>query len=111
MQEHVGKRRRKEVREAIDMRHEMMTTLAVTCVALVVGIALAVAVQLLVVFGMLVSSNIFLRLLPAIVIFVLLLVVCGRAYKLSGLREEYKEHCRRYNITKEDMRALEHGEL
>ena len=49
--------------------------------------------------------------IPAIVLFVLLLLVGTRVRKWSELRTEYKDHCRKYNITKEDMHALERGEL
>lgn len=111
MQEHVGKKRRKEVREAIDMRNELKSTLVVTAVALVIGIGVTVGVQILTVQGALAYDNVFVQLLPMIVIFVLLMVIGSRAYKWSGLREEYKEHCKKYNISKEDMRALERGDI
>ena len=81
VEEHVGKKRRKEVRQAITMSEELRKTLLL-CIGLIV-------------FG----------------IVVLMIFVAPKANRYWALRDEYKAHLERYNISKDDMRALKNNEL
>lgn len=111
MQQHVGKKRRKEVREAVDMRKELRSRFARTGVVFGIGVAFVIGMQALTVFGVLALGNEVAQAVLLIVVFVFVMIIGSRTYKWSGMREQYKEHRKRYNITDEDMRALERGQL
>lgn len=110
-QQHTGKKRRKEVREAIDLQHMVKTTTIALVIIFVAGLALTTVFSVMLATGALAADSMMASMIPAIVLFVLLLLIGTRVRRWSELRTEYKDHCRKYNITKEDMRALERGEL
>ena len=91
VEEHVGKKRRKEVRQAITMSEELRKTLLL-CIGLIV-------------FGIVVL------LVPLVILVVLMIFVAPKANRYWALRDEYKAHLERYNISKDDMRALKNNEL
>ena len=105
-QQHTGKKRRKEVREAIDLQHMVRTTTIALVIIFVAGLALTTVFSVMLATGALAADSMMASMIPAI-----LLLVGTRVRKWSELRTEYKDHCRKYNITKEDMHALERGEL
>ncbi len=111
MQEHVGKKRRKEVRQAIEMHDELRKTVLMVIAAIAIGIAFTVTSALLTINGILAEDDVIAQYAPMVVILLLLVPVAGRAYQWTGLREEYKEHCKKFNITKEEMNALKNGQL
>lgn len=106
VQEHVGRKRRKEVRQAINMSEEMrrlmlvsIGILAVACVVVLTLVALS--------FAKVVSLSPFASgMIPLAVVLVAVFVVAPRANRYWTLRDAYKKHCRRYNISKDDMRVL-----
>lgn len=114
VEEHVGKKRRKEVRQAITMSEELRKTLLL-CIGLIVfGI-----VVLLVLFVLFVISYLGLfeiplvvtNTVPLVILVVLMIFVAPKANRYWALRDEYKAHLERYNISKDDMRALKNNEL
>ena len=109
--QHVGKKRRKEVREAVSMRREIRRT----NITLVIGVALVLAVMVgcTAVAALGLASG-HLIIVQSIVLLVVFFAVAVLGFRLNGywsLRGRFKEHCRRFNISKEDMKALEQGKL
>lgn len=111
MQEHVGKKRRKEVRTAVDMKTELRNSMIFMICVLLVGIAASVGLSLSLLALDPMSENLMTQTIPTMVMFVFVIFLGSRSYKWSGLKKEYNEHCKRYNITKEDMDALKNGLL
>jgi len=111
MQEHVGKKRRKEVRTAINMKTELRNGMIFMIAVLLVGIMASVSLTLSMLALDPMSDNLITQTIPTIVMFVFVIFLGNRSYKWSGLKKEYNEHCKRYNITKEDMEALKNGQL
>ena len=108
VEEHVGKKRRKEVRQAITMSEELRKTLLL-CIGLIVfGIIVLLVLSYLGLFEIpLVVTNT----VPLVILVVLMIFVAPKANRYWALRDEYKAHLERYNISKDDMRALKNNEL
>ena len=108
VEEHVGKKRRKEVRQAITMSEELRKTLLL-CIGLIVfGIIVLLVISYLGLFEIpLVVTNT----VPLVILVVLMIFVAPKANRYWALRDEYKAHLERYNISKDDMRALKNNEL
>lgn len=111
VEEHVGKKRRKEVRQAIALKKEMNRSLLFIVIAIVVGGGLAGALTVLVTADMIQVDNVATQAIPLAVIVLALVFIGPRCTKWWGIRDQYKLHLKRYNISKEDMAALERGEL
>ncbi|MGI6033948.1 MAG: hypothetical protein ACOX69_11065 [Coriobacteriales bacterium] len=111
MQEHVGKKRRKEVRQAIDMKRELNRDMRTMIIIMAIGILATLFVTYLTYIGVVDAMNGLVQSIPMIILLILAIFLGNRAYRWSGLREEYKKHCKEFNITKEDMNALKRGEL
>ena len=106
MVEHMGKKRRKEVQLACAARRELRTQLAATLVLLALICTCVVAVGILAVRELVPLGTVAIQVVffAAIVLAVLCLVM--RLLSWSRLREEYRQHCARLNITTEEMDAL-----
>ena len=111
MQEHVGKKRRKEVREALNMRQELNKYMTIMVVTLVIGIIAWSALSYLMVTGVIPNDTTFMQTLPYVLLFIVIIFIGSRSYKWSALHERYRKHCVRYNITKSDIKALKNGEM
>ena len=111
MQEHVGKKRRKEFRTAINMKSQLQNGMIFMLTCLVIGIVCSLGLTISL--GRLdpMAENSLAQILLTIVIFVFIIFLGNRSYKWSGLKKEYDEHCKRYNITKQDMKDLKEGRL
>lgn len=106
IEEHVGKRRRQEVRQAISMQEELRKTILLVSIVLVVSILLICLLMYLSAVGHIESDGMLGLLAPVIVLIIALLIICPNVSKCLSLRESYKAHVRRYNISKEDMSTL-----
>ena len=102
VEEHVGKKRRKEVRQAITMSEELRKTLL-----LCIGLVLFVISYL----GLFEIPLVVTNTVPLVILVVLMIFVAPKANRYWALRDEYKAHLERYNISKDDMRALKNNEL
>lgn len=110
VEEHVGKRRRKEVRQAIAMKQRLRSSLLVILIILALGIIAAAAMAYLLVAGAALGIDFKYVLLLLGVIIVVLLFLCPRTAKWWNLYGDYKKHLDRFNITKDDMAALQRDE-
>lgn len=108
--QHVGKKRRKEVREAVNMRRDLRKDMALFLSVFALAAVASIVLSYLAALGVL-GDNTFVQFLPMIVVFVIIIILSMRISAYWGRRDAYKQHCKRYNITKEDMKALERGEL
>lgn len=110
VQEHVGKKRRKEVRQAINMTEEMRRLLLSSIGILVVGLVVVLLVLFLAYGNVIPVSPIVGSMLPLVILLVAIFAVTPRANRYWALRAHYKDHCRKFNISKADMQALKSEE-
>ena len=103
VEEHVGKKRRKEVRQAITMSEELRKTLLL-CIVLLVLFVISYL-------GLFEIPLVVTNTVPLVILVVLMIFVAPKANRYWALRDEYKAHLERYNISKDDMRALKNNEL
>ena len=108
VEEHVGKKRRKEVRQAITMSEELRKTLLL-CIGLIVFVLLVLFV--ISYLGLFEIPLVVTNTVPLVILVVLMIFVAPKANRYWALRDEYKAHLERYNISKDDMRALKNNEL
>lgn len=111
MQEHVGKKRRKEVRQAANMKSDLRKEMFVMIGIFIVGIAICFSWTIAMYFSGVDGSSIIVQSLPTIAVFLLVVYLGNRAYKWTGLREEYKRHCQQFNITDEEIKLLKNDQL
>lgn len=106
VEQHVGKKRRKEVRQAIRMNEEMRKLLVFSAVVGGVGL-LAVLVSVFLPFlGIIAIDPIAGQIVSIVFLVLIMLFVIPKANRYWSLRDELKVHCDRFNISKEDMQAL-----
>ena len=106
VEEHVGKKRRKEVRQAITMSEELRKTLLL-CIGLIVfGIIVLLVLFVISYLGLFEIPLVVTNTVPLVILVVLMIFVAPKANRYWALRDEYKAHLERYNISKDDMRAL-----
>ena len=111
VEEHVGKKRRKEVRQAITMSEELRKTLLL-CIGLIVfGIVVLLILFVISYLGLFEIPLVVTNTVPLVILVVLMIFVAPKANRYWALRDEYKAHLERYNISKDDMRALKNSEL
>lgn len=111
VEEHVGKKRRKEVRQAITMSEELRKTLLL-CIGLIVfGIIVLLVLFVISYLGLFEIPLVVTNTVPLVILVVLMIFVAPKANRYWALRDEYKAHLERYNIRKDDMRALKNNEL
>ena len=111
VEEHVGKKRRKEVRQAITMSEELRKTLLL-CIGLIVfGIVVLLVLFVISYLGLFEIPLVVTNTVPLVILVVLMIFVAPMANRYWALRDEYKAHLERYNISKDDMRALKNNEL
>lgn len=111
VEEHVGKKRRKEVRQAITMKEELRSSLIVIVSVMLVAIILTAIMTYLLVAGIVPSNDLMSQIIPLLIVIVVLIFMGPRANRWWGLYDEYKEHIKRYNISKDDMAALQRGDM
>ena len=111
VEEHVGKKRRKEVRQAVSMKEELNHSLIIIVAVLALGVILTAAMTYMTITGIVPADNLWTQVIPLIIVIVILIFAGPQASKWWGLHDEYKKHLERYNISKEDMAALKRGEL
>ena len=100
VEEHVGKKRRKEVRQAITMSDELRKILL-----------LIVCVTILACTGVVELPSFVSNTVPLIILVVFMIFVAPKVNKYWTLRDAYKAHLERYNISKADMNALKDNQL
>ena len=111
VEEHVGKKRRKEVRQAITMSEELRKTLLL-CIGLIVfGIIVLLVLFVISYLGLFEIPLVVTNTVPLVILVVLMIFVAPKANRYWALRDEYKAHLERDNISKDDMRALKNNEL
>ena len=111
VEEHVGKKRRKEVRQAITMSEELRKTLLL-CIGLIVfGIVVLLILFVISYLGLFEIPLVVTNTVPLVILVVLMIFVAPKANRYWALRDEYKAHLEPYNISKDDMRALKNNEL
>lgn len=111
VEEHVGKKRRKEVRQAITMSEELRKTLLL-CIGLIVfGIIVLLVLFVISYLGLFEIPLVVTNTVPLVILVVLMIFVAPKANRYWALRDEYKAHLERYNISKDGMRALKNNEL
>ena len=111
VEEHVGKKRRKEVRQAITMSEELRKTLLL-CIGLIVfGIVVLLVLFVISYLGLFEIPLVVTNTVPLVILVVLMIFVAPKANRYWALRDEYKAHLERYNISKDAMRALKNNEL
>ena len=111
VEEHVGKKRRKEVRQAITMSEELRKTLLL-CIGLIVfGIIVLLVLFVISYLGLFEIPLVVTNTVPLVILVVLMIFVAPKANRYWALRDEYKAHLERYNISEDDMRALKNNEL
>ena len=111
VEEHVGKKRRKEVRQAITMSEELRKTLLL-CIGLIVfGIIVLLVLFVISYLGLFEIPLVVTNTVPLVILVVLMIFVAPKANRYWALRDEYKAHLERCNISKDDMRALKNNEL
>ena len=106
MQEHVGKKRRKEVRQAANLRKQKNNAMIFIIVVMVIGMVLSTISSFLIVFGVIPVSNQFWTYVPTIIVFIVIFIAGSRVFKWTNLRQEYKDHCKKFNITVQDIREF-----
>ena len=111
MEEHVGKKRRKEIREAINMKKELNSTLLLMLGLMLAGCLLYGAYTILLIEGVIPAGDQVSQVVPLIIVFILVVFLGNKAYRWTDKREQFKTHCKKFDITKEDMKALKRGEL
>lgn len=111
VEEHVGKKRRKEVRQAINMSEELRKTLRFVISILALSLLLIVALYILSITGIVNMSMDVINFAPLAIAVIAMIIVVPKANRYWTLRDEYKDHLARYNITKADMKALKNNEL
>ena len=110
VEEHVGKRRRKEVRQAIKMKKELRSSLLVIFFILIIGIAAIAAMVYLLVTGVVPGDNPSTQIILLLLVAVVFVFTGARAIKLRNLYDDYLEHLSRFNISKDDMDTLQREE-
>lgn len=111
VEEHVGKKRRKEVRQAITMSEELRKTLLLIVGVLVFGCLILLVLFLLSYLGIVELPSSVGTIAPLVVLVVIMIYIGPKANRFWALRDEYKDHLKRYNISKADMRALKNNQL
>lgn len=111
VEEHVGKKRRKEVRQAINMNEELRKSLVFIWTVLGIGCVLVLVFTYFSYSRIIPISDTLARSLPLVFLFIAMVIIAPRANKYWTLRDQYKEHRARYNISKDDMNALRNDEL
>lgn len=111
VEEHVGKKRRKEVRQAITMSEELRKTLLLIVGVIVFGCLVIFVLFLISFLGIAELPSSVGTIAPLVVLIVIMMFIGPKANRFWTLRDEYKEHLKRYNISKADMNALKNNEL
>lgn len=111
MEAHVGKKRRKEVRQALNMKEEMNKLLSRCLIFFVIAAILYVALMVLMAKGIINTTSAWASMLPMVVVLIFAMIVGSQSYKWYGLRDQYKKHCKRFDISKQDMKDLKEGRL
>lgn len=92
VEEHVGKKRRKEVRQAITMSEELRKTLLL-CIGLIVfGIVVLLVLFVISYLGLFEIPLVVTNTVPLVILVVLMIFVAPKANRYWALRDEYKAH-------------------
>lgn len=104
MQEHMGKKRKKELREASSLQHEQSKKLY-KCVGIFGGAIVIIALDYILAFaGVLSFDNFFVQVIPLALIVISIFVAGSDATRYSVLKREFKTYCVEHSITEEDLR-------
>lgn len=106
MKEHVGKKRRKEVRQAVNLKQDMNKALAKSLAVTGLCIVLCLIYTLFLNLGVLDMSDIVVQAVPLVFVFIGVMFIGNHFYKYLDLRDAFKKHCDRYGVSKNDMNAL-----
>ena len=99
VEEHVGKKRRKEVRQAITMSEELRKTLLL-CIGLIVfGIVVLLVLFVISYLGLFEIPLVVTNTVPLVILVVLMIFVAPKANRYWALRDEYKAHLERYTVS------------
>ena len=111
VEEHVGKKRRKEVRQAINMSEELRKTLLLIISVLTIGCLIVLILFFISFYGVVELPAFASSTVPLAILIIAMVFIAPKANRYWALRDEYKEHLKRYNISKADMKALKNNEL
>ncbi len=104
MQEHVGKKRKKELREALNLKSERDRSIK-KC-AIVYGAAIAICIVYFVCcsFNILISySNLMFTFIPLAVVVASLFIAGSDITRAQVAHGKYKKFCAQHAVTKEDL--------
>ena len=110
-EQHVGKKRRKEVREAINMKKQIRKDFTFMMVVFGIAIIVTLACTALAYQGLFGDNMMLVQTVPLVIVFGAVMIMSFRMNSFWELRSQYKKHCQKCNITKSGMKALENGEL
>lgn len=111
MKEHVGKKRRKEVRQAVNLKKDMNRALAKSLAVMAACVVLCLVYTALLNLGYLNMGDIIVQAVPLAIVFVGVMFIGSYFYKYLDLRDAFKKHCDRYGVSKEDMSNLSSQDL
>ena len=110
-EQHVGKKRRKEVREAINMKRQINRDLRFTAIVFALAILVVIGCSVVTFSDIFSGNTMIIQTVPLIIVLIAVMAVSFKMSNFWDLRSKYKKHCLKYNITKNDMKALDRGEL
>lgn len=106
MQEHIGKKRKRELREASSLLSEQKKKFT-KCVGVFGGAIAIIAVDYALAFaGVLSFDNIFVQVIPLALIIGSLLFAGSDITRYSMLKREYQKYCAEHSITEDELKAF-----
>ena len=105
MQEHVGKKRKKELREAVNLRDERNSHIK-KC-AIVYGAAIAICIVYFACCSLEVFisfSNLMFTFIPLAVVVASLFIAGADITRAQVANDKYKKYCAEHSVTKEDIK-------
>lgn len=104
MQEHVGKKRKKELREALELKKERDASIRKCAVVYGIAFAICVFYFLCCTFNFLISfDNLMLTFIPLAVVVASLFIAGSDITKAQVAHGKYKKYCTEHAVSKEDL--------
>ncbi len=108
MQEHVGKKRKKELREALNLKRERDASIKKCVIVYGVAIAVCLLYFLCCALNILISfDNLMLTFVPMAVIVASLFIAGSDVTRAQVAHGKYKKYCVEHSVSKEDLQHFE----
>ena len=108
MQEHVGKKRKKELRTASDLKKERDSSLRKCIIVFGIAVVICLAYFLCCTFDILITyDNLVLTFIPLAVVVAALFIAGSDVTKAQVANSNYKKFCEEHAVTKEDLQHFE----